>query len=114
VYELYRGAAALSTPSSLAFDLFRRRKQKQPRRRSPKTAAPPTAIPAIAPVERTGEEFPVVVEVALVEVEVAVALVGIERVAVRIAISALRVKYTGRSRLSQVAGAVTVAPPKEL
>jgi hypothetical protein len=69
------------------------------------TAAPPTAIPAIAPVESTGEEL----EVVEVEVEV-----GMARVGVRTALLAFRLKYTGRSRLSQVAGAVTVAPPREL
>jgi hypothetical protein len=71
------------------------------------TAAPPTAIPAIAPVDNVGEELAGGV---LVEVEVGVEVVT-ARVAVRAARLALRVKYTGRSRLDQVAGAVTVAPP---
>jgi uncharacterized protein involved in tellurium resistance len=62
-------------------------------------AAPPTAIPAIARVERTGEELEDVVTM---------------RVGVRTALLAVRVKYTGRSRFSQVAGAVTVAAPTEL
>jgi hypothetical protein len=81
------------------------------------TAAPPTAIPAIAPVDSTGEELEETELVVLVEVEVEVE-VGIDvvttRVGVRTGSLAFRVKYTGRSRLSQVAGAVTVAPPREL
>jgi hypothetical protein len=40
--------------------------------------------------------------------------VGTERVAVRSSTLAVRVKYTERSWLSQVAGAVTVAPPRGL
>lgn len=79
------------------------------------TAAPPTAIPAIAPVDSTGEELEEVELAVLVEVEVEVAVVvGMTRVGVRTGLLAFRVKYTGRSRLSQVAGAVTVAPPREL
>jgi len=72
------------------------------------TAAPPTAIPAIAPVDSIGEELEEAELVVLVGVEV------ITRVGVRTGLLAFRVKYTGRSRLSQVAGAVTVAPPREL
>jgi hypothetical protein len=81
-----------------------RRQKQQPRAISTMTAAPPTAIPAIAPVDSIGEEL----EVAL-EVDVVMARVG-----VRTGSLAFREKYTGRSRLSQVAGAVTVAPPREL
>jgi hypothetical protein len=72
-------------------------------------------MPAIAPVDNTGEE-PAEVELGvLVELEVEMATdVVMTRVAVRTGLLAFRVKYTGRSRLSQVAGAVTVAPPREL
>jgi hypothetical protein len=79
------------------------------------TAAPPTAIPAIARVERTGGELEEAELVVLAEVEVEVGTdVVMTRVGVRTALLAVRVKYTGRSRFSQVAGAVTVAAPTEL
>lgn len=81
------------------------------------TAAPPIAIPAIAPVDSIGEELEGVELAGLVEVEVEVEVgidVGMTRVGVRTGSLAVRVKYTARSRLSQVAGAVTVAPPTEL
>lgn len=79
------------------------------------TAAPPTAIPAIAPVESTGEELAGGEEVAvLLEVGVTVpAVVLTARVGVRTALLAVRVKYIGRSRFAHVAGAVTVAAPTE-
>jgi hypothetical protein len=72
-------------------------------------------MPTIAPVEREGEGLEEAVGVVLtVADDVAVVTVATGRVAVRTAMFALRVKYTGRSRLDQVAGAVTVALPKEL
>lgn len=65
-------------------------------------------MPTLAPVERAG-----LLGGRAVGVEVGV-VVGMERVAVRAAMVASRVKYTGRSRLDQPeAGAVTVAPPRE-
>jgi hypothetical protein len=68
----------------------------------------------MAPIERGGVGGGWGVGVLLV-VEFAVELdVGEERVAVRSAMLAVRVKYIGRSWLSQVAGAVTVAPPRGL
>jgi hypothetical protein len=92
-----------------------RRQRKQPRAMSTMTAAPPTAIPAIARVERTGGELEEAELVVLAEVEVEVGTdVVMTRVGVRTALLAVRVKYTGRSRFSQVAGAVTVAAPTEL
>jgi hypothetical protein len=81
------------------------------------TAAPPTAMPAIARVERTDEELEEAELVVLAEVELEVEVgtdVVMTRVGVRAALLAVRVKYTGRSRFSQVAGAVTVAAPTEL
>jgi hypothetical protein len=94
-----------------------RRQRKQPRAMSTMTAAPPTAIPAIARVERIGEELEDAELVVLAEMELEVEVgtdVVMTRVGVRTALLAVRVKYTGRSRFSQVAGAVTVAAPTEL
>jgi hypothetical protein len=94
-----------------------RRQKKQPRALSKINAAPPTAIPAIAPVESTGEELEEAELAVLVDVELDVEVgtdVVMTRVGVRTALLAVRVKYTCRSRFSQVAGAVTVAAPTEL
>lgn len=75
-------------------------------------------MPAIAAVESVDEEFVEGAKLAvLLEVEVTVGEdvdVGMERVGVRTALLAVRVKYTGRSRSSHEAGEVTDAAPAEL
>jgi len=65
-------------------------------------------MPTMALIDKPEEGILVVLGI-----EVAGAILT-ARVAVRTAILAVRVKYTGRSRLDQLAGAVTVAPPKPL
>jgi hypothetical protein len=69
------------------------------------TTAPPTAIPATAPVDTFRED----------DTSAALVGFGIARVGDRDAIEACCVKYTARSLFSKPpAGAVAVAPPREL
>lgn len=89
------------------FCFLRRLRQKHSKApsRSKRPTPPPTAPPIIAPVW---------LEVPPLELAGVLVAVGIARVGDRVENLACREKYTGRSRLSQVDGLVSVAPPVEL